>query len=803
MEWHTASKSVMPASHSAMTCAPVSAAYSRQSTRRGLANLGCQLLVRRSGRLGEENLAAADRQAGQDGHEQRDDAHAADPLGHGAPEEDATPVGGKVREDGRSGRRQAGHRLEERVDEAEAGPDIRQRGEVRDDHPRAGHDEHAFDAAQTFGRVLGRLAAGKPHRVTQRARAQRGQRERDARHAIRDRGRRRAPPAGTSGRTAARGRRRRARQPRDASGAVPVKKVRTSSAAALVEKTRSRSPPSRRSAPRGTMACRAAEDGADDAVARRIEILEGPADEPGRDFELEDAAFALLEDGEQAGGAAFDFVQHRGDRGPACRDRDVDADALEEAQVRRLADARDDALDPELAAEQRRQEVAARRCRSPQTMTSLRPMSSDSSSARSVPSPLSTSARCSRAARISPRLWSRSMIRSEIDDTALSSRSARRKPTSPPPMMVTAWRSTFRPTVIRRCTSAIASGVPITTDLVAGRETRVAARDEEGLAARARRRGASRGQVQIGRRARRRAASRRRAGTRAAGRRRRQRLRRRSRPASRRCARCRRRAALPATPRDRCRSAPVRPRPPTAAGSPRATRNRSSRVSRIWVAIAAGDDVDFVESGAGDEDVGPFDAGAAQRLSGSCPASDELDVELLEAVRRLGGVIDDHDFVAGCQRLRETVADLPAADDQDAHDEGSPTTGRRSHAVIRRAHLLDARPLRVGHRHHRQPRQPHERKRRERLVGLDRGERHRLRQLLHRHDIDSVELAGRVRRIRIRVARRLHDADDGLLCAGVIEEDAIALGDRLAGASARAGSAPPSRWSCRRATSAS
>ncbi len=32
-------------------------------------------------------------------------------------------------------------------------------------------------------------------------------------------------------------------------------------------------------------------------------------------------------------------------------------------------------------------------------------------------------------------------------------------------MIVTDWRSTFRPTVIRRCTSAIASGVPITTAL--------------------------------------------------------------------------------------------------------------------------------------------------------------------------------------------------------------------------------------------------------------------------------------------------------------------------------------------------
>ena len=42
---------------------------------------------------------------------------------------------------------------------------------------------------------------------------------------------------------------------------------------------------------------------------------------------------------------------------PRAEMRDVDADALEEAQVGRLADPRDDALDAELTAEQRRQEV--------------------------------------------------------------------------------------------------------------------------------------------------------------------------------------------------------------------------------------------------------------------------------------------------------------------------------------------------------------------------------------------------------------------------------------------------------------
>ena len=88
-----------------------------------------------------------------------------------------------------------------------------------------------------------------------------------------------------------------------------------------------------------------------------------------------------------------------------------------------------------------------------------------------------------------------------------------------------------RPTVIRRCTSAIASGVPITTALspaarrVSPRgmknELAAAHRDDQ------RRRAAGAGR----RRVRRRAASRRRAGTRAAGRRRRRRPRRRWPPA--------------------------------------------------------------------------------------------------------------------------------------------------------------------------------------------------------------------------------------------------------------------------------
>ena len=49
--------------------------------RGGAANLRRDLLVVRARRFGEEDLAAADRQARQDGDEQRDHAHAAEPVG--------------------------------------------------------------------------------------------------------------------------------------------------------------------------------------------------------------------------------------------------------------------------------------------------------------------------------------------------------------------------------------------------------------------------------------------------------------------------------------------------------------------------------------------------------------------------------------------------------------------------------------------------------------------------------------------------------------------------------------------------
>jgi hypothetical protein len=77
-----------------------------------------------------------------------------------------------------------------------------------------------------------------------------------------------------------------------------------------------------------------------------------------RHIELENAAGALLDDGEKARRPARDLVQHRCDRGTARRDRHVDADALEQAEVRALAHARDDAANAELPAEERRQQVA-------------------------------------------------------------------------------------------------------------------------------------------------------------------------------------------------------------------------------------------------------------------------------------------------------------------------------------------------------------------------------------------------------------------------------------------------------------
>ena len=100
-----------------------------------------------------------------------------------------------------------------------------------------------------------------------------------------------------------------------------------------------------------------AKDGADDAVARQREISEGLAVERSGHGELQDAALAFFENRQQARLTAFDLVKDRGDGGTAGRERDVDADALEQPAVVRPADPGDDATDAELTSEQRGQQI--------------------------------------------------------------------------------------------------------------------------------------------------------------------------------------------------------------------------------------------------------------------------------------------------------------------------------------------------------------------------------------------------------------------------------------------------------------
>src|SRR5580700_473293 len=87
------------------------------------------------------------------------------------------------------------------------------------------------------------------------------------------------------------------------------------------------------------------------------------------------------------------------------------------------------------------------------------------------------------------------------------------------------------------------------------------------------------------------------------------------------------------------------------------------------------------------------------------------------------------------------------------------------------AHLADELPFRIGHRLHRQARVFGKRHVLELRLGLDRGERHRLRQRLERrrlHRDPRLALGGG--RVGKELFDDLADADHLLLVAGVIEE---------------------------------
>src|SRR5262245_16266277 len=111
------------------------------------------------------------------------------------------------------------------------------------------------------------------------------------------------------------------------------------------------------------------------------------------------------------------------------------------------------------------------------------------------------------------------------------------------------------------------------------------------------------------------------------------------------------------------------------------------------------------------------------------------------------------EFARGCALplLREPALILHAA--EGAHDLPF-LRGHRLHReawVFRKRHLLEPR------------------------LGLDRRQRHRFRERLHRLDVDREKHAFLVGGIVIALADHLGDADDLLLLAGVIEQGAVAL----------------------------
>ena len=78
-------------------------------------------------------------------------------------------------------------------------------------------------------------------------------------------------------------------------------------------------------------------------------------------------------------------------------------------------------------------------------------------------------------------------------------------------------------------------------------------------------------------------------------------------------------------------------------------------------------DVDFIERRRRHEEPRVLDAGALEHLFAGAGADDELGVDVGEGVADRGIVIDDDHFVIRRQGPRQGGADLPAADDYDAH----------------------------------------------------------------------------------------------------------------------------------------
>ena len=81
----------------------------------------------------------------------------------------------------------------------------------------------------------------------------------------------------------------------------------------------------------------------------------------------------------------------------------------------------------------------------------------------------------------------------------------------------------------------------------------------------------------------------------------------------------------------------------------------------------AGHDVDFIERRRRDEEPRVLDAGPLEDFFARAAADDEFDVDVGEGVGDRAIVIDDDHFMIRRQCPRQGRADLPAADDYDAH----------------------------------------------------------------------------------------------------------------------------------------
>ena len=409
---------------------------------------------------------------------------------------------------------------------------------------------------------------------------------------------------------------------------------------------------------------RAANDGANDAVLRRIELAQAPRRVPGRHVELEDAPGALLDDREQTGTATLNLVQDPGHRGAARRQRHVNAHAFEEPEVRSTTHAREHTAHTELPAEQRGEQVAFivvddrhQHIASADILgleqLQVRPVSTqDQGVAEAAGQELASRGVALDDHHIEILRGLETFGEAEAHVAASDDR-------DPLPARVSTRRDAVAD-ILQRLRR------PHDDGLVAREEFAVATRDEEFVSAPHGHDERAMREMLVGD-----PAHHRRAGLQAI-------LDETNRTVGEDLGiESARRAD---DPLDVCGQLGFGPHHVIDAELLEAlpvllelekifARDETERARRSQaVPDRARDDVDFVESCAGDQDIGTLDARAAENLGARASAEQKLDVQRLESIRDDRCVIDDDDVVRRGQRLSECEADLTAADDNDSHD---------------------------------------------------------------------------------------------------------------------------------------